>query len=248
MNIGLYQSAASLSALERWQGAVSQNITSSQVSGFRKRTVAFSTVEMGEIQTDTKSSGSDNTKAAMFPTATVGVSFQAGETTPTRNQLDVAIQGDGFLEVQMPDGSRGYTRAGELHLDSSRTLVSRDNLPVLSQSGTPIVLQPEGGQLSIAQDGTLTQGDNQLGKISVVKFADNSQLTPVGGGTFLPKDGSTPTQVEHPSVLQGYLEASNVTPLREMISLVQIARAYEANQKIMTDRDQNLQKAIETLG
>ena len=248
MNIGLYQSAASLSALERWQDAVSQNITSSQVSGFRKRTTTFSTVEMGQVQADPKARGADGAKAAMFPSASIGVSFLPGETTPTRNELDVAIQGDGFLEVKMPDGTRGYTRAGELHLDSSRTLVSRDNLPVLSQSGTSIVLQPEAGPLNIAQDGTLTQGDNQLGKISVVKFPDNSQLTPVGGGTFLPKDGSAPTPVEHPAVLQGYLEASNVTPLREMISLVQIARAYEANQKIMSDRDQNLQKAIETLG
>jgi flagellar basal body rod protein FlgG len=248
MNIGLYQSAASLSALERWQDAVSQNITSSQVSGFRKRTVAFSTVEMGQVQADPKARGADGTKAAMFPTTSLGVSFLPGETTPTRRELDVAIQGDGFLEVQMPGGVRGYTRAGELHLDSSRTLVSRDNLPVLSQSGTPIVLQAEGGSLSIAQDGAISQGDTQLGKLSVVKFPDNSQLLPVGGGTFLSKDGTTPAQVEQPAVLQGYLEASNVTPLREMISLVQIARAYEANQKIMTDRDQNLQKAIETLG
>jgi len=248
MNIGLYQSAASLSALERWQGAVSQNITSSQVPGFRERTVAFSTIEMGAIQTDPKASQANGSQAAMFPTATVGISFQPGETTPTRRELDVAIQGDGFLEVQMADGTRGYTRAGELHLDSTRTVVSRDNLPVLSQSGNPIVLQADGGSLSIAQDGALSQGDTQLGKLSVVKFPDNSQLLPVGGGTFLPKDGSTPTQVEHPAVLQGYIEASNVTPLHEMISLVQIARAYEANQKIMTDRDQNLQKAIETLG
>jgi len=248
MNIGLYQSAASLSALERWQDAVSQNITSSQVSGFRKRTVAFSTVEMGQVQTDPKARGADSTKAAMFPTTSLGVSFQAGETTPTRRELDVALQGDGFLEVQMPGGGRGFTRAGELHLDSMRTLVGRDNLPILSQSGNPIVLQAESGPISIAQDGAISQGDTQLGKLSVVKFPDNSQLLPVGGGTFLAKDGTTPTQVEQPAVLQGYLEASNVTPLREMISLVQIARAYEANQKIMTDRDQNMQKAIETLG
>jgi flagellar basal body rod protein FlgG len=247
MNIGLYQSAASLSALERWQDAVSQNITSSQVSGFRKRTVAFSSVEMGEIQTDPKSNGA-GTKPAMFPTTSLGVSFQPGETTPTRRELDVAIQGDGFFEVQMPGGAHGYTRAGELHLDSTRTVVGRDNLPVLSQSGSPIVLQAEAGPISIAQDGAISQGDTQLGKLSVVKFPDNSQLLPVGGGTFLSKDGTTPAQVEQPSVLQGYLEASNVTPLREMISLVQIARAYEANQKIITDRDQNLQKAIETLG
>jgi len=248
MNIGLYQSAASLSALERWQDAVAQNITSSQVAGFRKRTVEFSTVEMGSVQADPKARSADGAKPALFPAASFGVSFQAGETTPTNRELDVAIQGDGFFEVQMPDGSRGYTRAGDFHLNSNRTVVSRDNVPVLSQSGTPIVLQPEDGALAIAQDGTMTQGETQLGKISVVKFPDNSRLLPLGGGLFASKDGTAPAPVEQTSVMQGYLEGSNVTPLREMISLVQIARAYEANQKIISSRDQNLQKAIETLG
>lgn len=249
MNIGLYQSAASLSALERWQDAVAQNITSSQVSGFKKRTVEFSTISMGEIRSDPHAKGGgDGTKGAMFPKATLGVNFQAGETLPTRREFDIALEGDGFFEVQMPDGTRGYTRAGELHPRADRTIVSRDNLPLLTDGGTPITMLPQGGGISITQEGVVTQGDAQLGKISVVRFADNSQLIPLGGGVFVPSAGAAPLQVEAPQVLQGYLENSNVTPLREMIALVQIARAYEANQKIISSRDQTLQRTLETLG
>lgn len=246
MNIGLYQSAASLTALERWQDAVAQNITSSQVTGFKKRTVEFSGVQMGEINGGTNKSPIN--QAGLLPKASYGINFQAGETTPTQRPLDVALQGEGFFEVQTPTGGRAYTRAGEFHIRPDRTLVTADGSTVLTDGGSPITLQPQGGEISIAQDGSLSQGDIQLGKLAVVRFADNSKLTPIGAGYFTAQPGVAPLPVEKPQVLQGYLESSNVAPLREMVSLVQIARAYEANQKIITSRDQTLQKTLETLG
>jgi flagellar basal-body rod protein FlgF len=247
MNIGLYQSAASLSALERWQEAVAQNITSSQIPGFRKRTVEFTSVEMGHLQIDPKGKGSAGSPAS-FPSTQLGVSFYPGETTPTRRELDVAISGDGFFQVQIADGSRGFTRAGQFQLNSQRMIVTHNNMPVLSAAGTPIILQPTGEKLAISADGAISQGDRQLGKLSVVKFEDNQKLLPAGDNMYIAPEGMDPETVDRPSVLQGYVEESNVTPLREMISLVQIARAYEANQKIITNRDQNLQKALDTLG
>lgn len=247
MNIGLYQSAASLSALERWQAAVAQNMTSSQVPGFRKVTVEFSTMEMGQIQTDPKGKGTDGGNA-LFPTTTTGISYTQGETTPTRKELDVAIQGEGFFEVQRPDGSKAYTRAGEFQVDSTRTVVTHDGMPVLTQAGNPIVLQAENGPIAISPDGAISQGDTQLGRLNIVRFSDTSKLNPAGAGLFVPSEGVDPETVARPSVLQGYVEGSNVSPLQEMISLVQIARAYEANQKVITSRDENVQKALETLG
>lgn len=250
MNIGLYQSAASLSALERWQDVVTQNITSSQVPGFKKRTIEFSSVELGALQPDTKARlGSGDGKPSSFPVTTTGISFRAGESIPTRKEMDFAIDGEGFFQVQMPDGSRGFTRSGELHLNSARTLVTTDDYPVLSQAGTPIILQPEGGPMSVAKDGAISQGDTQLGALGVVRFENTSKLTPVGSGMYVLNDPNVdPIQVEKPQLMQGYIEGSNVAPLQEMIALVQIARAYEANQKIITTRDQNLGKALEMLG
>lgn len=247
MNIGLYQSASSLTALERWQEAVAQNITSSQIPGFRKRTVEFKSIELGHLQIDPKGKAIHGGPAS-FPTTKLGVSFYPGETTPTRRDLDVAISGDGFFEIQRADGSRGYTRAGSFHINSQRMLVTHDDMPVLSTAGNPIVLQPTGEALSISFDGAMTQGDRQLGTLSIMRFEDNQKLMPAGDNMYVPPEGVDALRAERPTVLQGYVEASNVTPLREMISLVQIARAYEANQKIITNQDQNFQKALDTLG
>jgi len=246
MNIGMYQSAASLTALERWQDAVAQNISSSQVTGFKKRTVDFSGVPMGEMTVGNGSSA--QMQNAVLPKASYGVNFQAGETRATANHLDVALQGEGFFEVQTANGGHAYTRCGEFHVSADRTLTASDGSNVLSDGGAPITLQPQGGEISIAPDGLVTQGDAQLGRLAVSKFDDNSQLTPIGSGYFAARSGVTPTPVDKPQVLQGYLESSNVTPLREMVALIQIARAYESNQKLITSRDQTMAKALETLG
>ena len=249
MNIGLYQSASALSALERWQDAVAQNITSSQTNGFRKRTVDFSTTTAGEINVDPQSRvGGDTTFETLFPKVTTGINYATGQTQATRNELDVAIQGDGFFEVQAPDGTRAFTRNGEFQMRSDRTLVTATGAQVLTDGGAPITLVSNGQPLVINRDGTMFQGEISLGRLSVQKFANNDQLVPVAGGMFMPVGGATPEPVQQPELLQGYLESSNVTPLREMVDLVLISRAYEANQKIITTIDDQMQKTLDALG
>jgi flagellar basal-body rod protein FlgF len=250
MNVGLYQSASALTALERWQDAVSQNITSSQQTGYRKRTISFSTQAAGELQADPKARiGSEGAMPSLFPKTTAGISFTTGEMEPTRRDLDVAIQGDGFFELQRPDGTQVYTRSGEFRMRADRTLVSSTGDEVLSDGGAPITMLANGGAVTINQDGTILQGSTALGKLAVKKFSDNSQLTPVAGGFFVPAPGAAaPESVDQPQLLQGYLEGSNATPLREMVDLVLISRAYEANQKIITTVDQEMQKTFDALG
>lgn len=249
MNIGLYQSASALSALERWQEVVAQNITSSETNGYRKRTINFSTTTAGEIQTDArKSVGADTSFQTLFPKVNTGISYGTGQTQPTRRDLDIAIQGDGFFEVQMPDGSRMYTRAGEFQLRNDRTVVMSNGAELLTDGGAPITLLPNGQPLVVNRDGTLFQGDVALGRLSVQRFANPAALIPTAGGFFIPGAGAAPEPVQEPELLQGYLESSNVTPLREMVDLVLISRAYEANQKIITTIDQQMEKTLQALG
>src|SRR5688572_3810805 len=112
MNIGMYQSASSLSALEQWQEVVSRNITSSDQSAYRKRTITFSSQMAGEMQSDPRRPvGREAGMPMVFPQVNRGISFVYGETQPTRRELDVAIQGEGFFEVQRPDGSKVFTRS-----------------------------------------------------------------------------------------------------------------------------------------
>ncbi len=248
MNIGLYQSASSLSALERWQDSVSQNIASSQMAGYRKRTVNFSTQAAGEIQNDPHGRiGHGDGQDLLFPKVNTGINFLSGETQPTQREYDVAIQGDGFFEVQSPDGTKSYTRDGGFRLNSDRTLVNASGQQVMTDSGTPLTLVSGQGDLVVNQDGTVFQGTTSLGTLAIKKFADNHQLIPTAGGAFL-AGAMTAETVEKPQILQGYLEGSNVAPMREMVDLVLISRAYEANQKIISTVDQQMQKTLDALG
>lgn len=249
MNVGLYQSAASLAALERWQDAVSQNITSAQNTGYRKRTIQFSTETAGELHTDSRARlGEDAGMGLVFPRTTSGINFQTGETTPTRREFDVAIQGDGFFEIQAPDGSKLYTRSGEFRMRPDRTLVTSGDMEVMSDAGNPIVLLPGGGGVTINQDGTLSQNGTILGKLGVYRTDNTAGLIPQAGGLFVPGPGVEMSAVDEPELMQGYLEQGNVAPLREMVDLVLISRAYEANQKMITTIDQQMQKSLEALG
>ncbi len=249
MNIGLYQSAASLAALERWQDNVSQNITSAQTTGYRKRTIQFSTETAGEVRPGRQGkNGPENGVPAVFPKTSNGINFISGETMPTRRELDIAIQGEGFFEIQTPDGGKAYTRSGEFRLRPDRTLVTSSGLEVLNTNGDPFVLLPGAGNIVVNQDGTVFQGNVSLGKLSIQKFANTAALMPTSGGMFLATPGSGMQEVEEPELMQGYLEQSNVQPLREMVDLVLISRAYEANQKMITTIDQQMEKALQALG
>ncbi len=248
MNIGVYQSAASLSALERWQDAVTQNISASQVSGFKRRTVQIDGQQSGELLygANMRPDQGDG-RAAIFPAVRYGVAFSAGEIQPTRRDLDFAIMGDGFFNVRMPDGATGYTRSGQLQIRPDRTLITSQGLEILNEIGQPLQLAPEGGPLTVDAQGNLTQGDVQLGQLAVTRFDNPEQLLPMANGLFVAAPGAGGQPAEKAGVLQGHIESSNIQPLQEMVHLVNIARAYEANQKIIQTRDQMLQRTLDAV-
>jgi flagellar basal-body rod protein FlgF len=250
MNIGLYQSASSLSALERWQDTVAQNITSAQTAGFRKRTVQFSAQVAGKwnINPYAKNAGAENEHAVLFTRVTNGINFLTGETQPTRRELDVAIQGEGFFEMKGPDGEKLYTRGGEFRVTPERVIVGAGGLEVMTDSGNAITTLPGGGPITINRDGTIFQGETSLGRLAVYKFENPGALVPSAAGMFIEGPGAGKESVDEPELMQGYLEQSNVQPLREMVDLVLISRAYEANQKIITTADKQMEKTLEALG
>jgi len=248
MNIGIYQSAAALSSLERWQDAVSQNITSAQVIGFKRRVVQVAAEAHGEILSD-PGAKPDNGEGmpALFPQSRYSIAFNPGENNPTRRELDVAISGPGFFTVRKPDGNTAYTRAGELQVRADRTLVTAQGCEVLSNSGNPVQLSPEGGAIVVMEDGSVRQGDNIVGKLGIAQATNPARLISMSSGLFLPDTGAGMVPVEKPIIQQGYLEGSNVSPLREMVDLVNISRAYEANQKLIQSRDGIMQKTLDAV-
>jgi flagellar basal body rod protein FlgG len=250
MNVGLYQSASSLTALERWQDVVTQNISSGQVNGFKRRVAQVHGAETSDFGAALNQGTKWDKVAgkAVFPQLDFVVDFTRGETMTTRGELDLALQSEGFFQVQTPDGDTRYMRTGQFRVTSDRQIESTAGDRLLDPDGYPVQLLPIGGEITIDTDGQIMQGGNPTGKIGIVEFADNNELIPLSGSLFLAPEGMEPEAMVDPYVVQGNIEASNVKPLREMVDLVSISRAYEANQKIIQSSDEMMQKTLETLG
>jgi flagellar basal-body rod protein FlgF len=243
---GIYTNAASLSALERWQQTISQNLASANVAGFKKANFA---IESDRNKSTEYSPG--GVAAAQhsggIPSRTTSVNFAPGDMKVTGKNTDFAVDGPGFFQIQNSDGKNLYTRDGEFHINQDNVLVTKEGLPVLGDGG-PITVDPEKGELVVAKDGSISQGDNLLGRLNLYDFDDPDQLTRVEGGFFEPPEGSNPQALDQVSITQGSIESSNVAPMAELVNLIAVSRAYEAAQRSVTSHDDLISKAINSLG
>lgn len=172
------------------------------------------------------------------------VDFEEGALQDTGNPLDLAIQGKGFFRVNTPDGER-YTRDGRFLRDAENNLVTVEGFKVLDDAGQEIQL-PE-GDVSVSPDGVITINGENVAQLGIGVF-DNprTELQHTEGNLFTGPADSTSTDV--PRVVQGYLEASNANPSQIMTQLVEVARSYEAAQKLVQNQDELLGKTIASLG
>jgi flagellar basal-body rod protein FlgF len=181
----------------------------------------------------------------------VARNFGQGDLSETSNPLDVAIQGPGFFTVQTANGPR-YTRDGRFTLDPQSQIVDQHGEPVLSTSGAPIVVDPQKGAILIAKDGSVSQSANgqstQIAKIGVVQFANLSALSKQGSNQYSETSGQAAVPVTNAKVMQGFVEHSNVNPVKEVTSLISISRAYDRMQDIMSSTMDLSSKAVDSLG
>ncbi len=177
----------------------------------------------------------------------VGRDFRQGTLNQTGGTYDMAIEGEGaFFSVQTPAGTR-YTRDGAFTTGPDGTLETQDGFPVQSDSG-PIVLDPKKGAAVVSEDGIVSQSfqgrSEQIGKISLVRVANMSDLSKDGRGLFSLKSGASTQPATDARIHQGMLEASNVNPMTEVTHLIQINRAYTQLANIM---EQNMQLSSDTV-
>jgi len=247
MNIGSYRGAASLAAYEKWQTVTSQNIAASSMAGYKKTEVSFESVASDMMKVNSSGSMASESKGVM-PRVDTKTNFTQGQLHRTGSELDFAIQGNGFFQIQRENGDIGYTRNGEFQLGPDRKLVTKQGLPVMGDSG-PIVLNPGGGAISINSEGSILQGAQIVGKLAIADSKNPQDLRRLGDVMF---GSATPGQkldkMENPQIVNGYVEASNVTPLTEMVNLITVSRAYEASQKAMINDGESTDKAIQILG
>lgn len=235
MNVSLYQAAAAMNAAARWQDVISENLAVGSTPGGRARGIAISSVQ--------------SNPQFVIPAANTTVDFEQGDMRATGNPLDFALQGKGFFEVQLPNGSKAYTRDGEFHLNSQGQLTTKQGWLVMSESGT---VQSDPGNpksFTVAATGEISQGSEPKGKLKLVEFNDAQRLTQLSSGYFRADDPDLkPTSSTSTQVQQGSLEGSNISPTAQMASLIAAMRTFESNQKVVQMQDDRMGREITDLG
>ena len=247
MNVSLHQAAAAMTANARWQEVISENLSASFVPGFKKQDLSFQAVQAGLPSGLGSGLGGTARKFAM-PSASVSTNFQNGEMKPTGGALDVAIEGPGFFEIQLPNGDHAYTRDGEFELNSQGQLVTKQGLPVASDSGVLQFDVNNPAPISISPSGEVSQGGDRKGTLRLMDFGDERRLTPLGGGMFANRDPQLQPTAAKATLRQRYLEAGYTSGVSEMTSLITSLRMYEANQKVVQSQDERMGRAIADLG
>ncbi len=228
-----------MNATQNWQDMISENLAAGSVPGFKKQDVVFSTIAAAQGQN------------GLLPTSQTVTNFQQGQIRPTSVPTDVAIEGDGFFEVQLPSGQTAYTRDGEFQFNAQGQLVTKQGYLVQTDGGSIQVDLRQPMPLSISSDGTVSQAGNLLGKLKITAFNKPELLTQIGGSYFTAGNpGLVPSAAnpETTQLRQGYLESSNVSPVAEMAHMISAMRQFEANQKVLQMHDDRMNRAINEMG
>lgn len=223
-------------ALETQMDVIANNIANQSTPGYKAEEIDFSQY----VQADGTESDS------YVQTTGTSRDLRQGPLSKTGNLLDVALQGPGFIEVRTPTGTE-YTRDGQFQLDAQNEIVTSQGYPVLTSGGQPIVLPAGTTAVTIARDGTISNGKVTLGQLGVVNFDQPGQLMPAGAGLFVTDQTARPV-ITGTKVMQGMIEGSNVDPIIAMTRLMAAARTSGSVKDFISSQASLEQNAIQTLG
>jgi len=173
--------------------------------------------------------------------------FGQGALRQTDGPLDLGIEGQGFFQVNTPSGPR-YTRDGRFRMDDTGKVVTEGGFPVSDDGGGEIALDPALGQVTVAADGTVSQGATRVGKIGVVQFQTLATLEKAGDNLYRNTSNQTPQPAAEARVRQGMLEGSNVKPILEITRMIEVSRAYEQMARIMDSNSELSKSAVQRMG
>ena len=228
-------------ALQRQMDVVANNMANINTTGFKGETVLFEEYIM-PVASDEDFATLDQSLSYTQDWATIH-DLSNGPIQHTGNTFDIALEGEGFLAIQTPQGER-YTRNGELKLDSTGLLITSDGFPVLSE-GDLIRFSPEETGITFGLDGSIISSAGNKGRLRIVSFEDPQSLKLEGGNLY---SGENPVQDLVTRTVQGALERSNVSGITEMASMIRVNRAYQTLAQIMQREEELRSTAINTLG
>jgi flagellar basal-body rod protein FlgG len=236
--------------------AIANNLANVATNGYKRSGVVFEDLMYQNL----RQSGAATSEQSQLPTglqiglgvraAATSRNFSQGTLAQTSGQFDIAIEGPGFFQVQLPDGTTGYTRDGAFQLNANGQMVTSAGYTV--QPG--ITIPAAARSVTVAKDGTVSvtlQGQPQpqtVGQLQIATFVNPGGLDPMGGNLFAESassgtaNASAPGASGHGSLRQGFVEGSNVNVVEELVSMIATQRAYEMNSKSIQTSDQMLQK------
>jgi len=232
------------------QDVVANNLANVNTAGFQSSTAmtqTFDSALQGQMEAQGyQAVGGVNDGVPIVAVKTAS-KLEHGAMKATGNNMDLALGSNGFFTIQGKDGKSMYTRNGDFSVDDTGYLITNDGNRVMGFNG-PVRIPP-GKQFTVDDRGVVSVEGQEMGRLRVTEFSDLNQLYNVGSNAFKPKDPNNIGQISgNPQIKQGFLEASNVSVVREMIKMMDIQRAYESNEKVMQSEDQMLQKAINEVG
>jgi len=253
----MYSAATGMEAQQLYMDTISHNLANVNTTGYKRTKMEFQDLMYQTL----KEPGVKNSEGEMAPAGIevgLGVKpaatqriFEQGSVNQTGNPMDVAIQGDGFYQVNMPDGTIAYTRDGSFKQSSDGTIVTSSGYTI-----APQIAIPEGAQqLGVSPNGKVTvvlpgkETSTEIGQIEMARFVNPAGLRGLGNNLFGISDASGEPIVETPgengmgTLLQTYTEASNVQMVEEMVNMITAQRAYEIVSKSIQVSDEMLQVA-----
>jgi flagellar basal-body rod protein FlgG len=250
----LYTAASGMTAQQTNIDNVAHNLANVNTTGFKKSRVEFEDL----VYDQTKVPGAPTSATDEAPVgleAGLGVravatsrDFSRGNLKATNGPLDLAIEGSGFFQVQLPGGEAGYTRSGNFHLNSQGAIVTADGYQV----EPAITIPPNATSVSISKQGIVSAlipgqtGSQQIGTIELASFQNPAGLRAMGGNLFVVTTASGEPQVgaagedSRGTLAQGFTEDSNVSVVEEMVNMILGQRAYEANSRVIKAADEML--------
>lgn len=249
----LYSAGSGMSAQQMNVDNIAHNLANANTTGFKMRRAQFQDLLYQNFIQPGAAAGSQTVVPSGLQVglgtrpASNEIIFSQGNFQSTDNPLDVVIQGRGFFQVRRPNGEVAYTRSGAFHLDRDGNMVTGEGNPLEPQ----ITIPQQAQTITIALDGTVSysqpgQTAAQIaGQIQLANFTNPAGLNSLGDSLFTPTDASGEATVGNPggqegmgTLLQGYLEQSNVSVVEEFINMIVSQRAYEANSKVVKAADE----------
>ncbi len=242
MDNALYVGLSRQMVLRRQMDIVANNIANADTTGFKVESL------ISEEKPGAPAFTLQGPRPIKFVAADgVARDFGQGGLRRTDAPLDLAIEGEGFFKVQTKDGDR-FTRDGGFRVDDTGRLATQSGQLVLDEGGGEIALDLQKGQITIAGDGTVSQGSQRVGKVGVYKFDSLSVLEKTGDNLLKNSSNAQPVAATNSRVREGMLEGSNVKPILEITRMIQVSRAYEQITRMMDSQAELSRSTITRMG